>query len=63
MVTSAPATGALLGSVTCPAKAGIHGANLQKRAVKELDSRFGGNDQRFIPLHIHHNFRILISHS
>ena len=30
-----------------PAKAGIHLANLRKRAVDGLDSRFRGNDRRF----------------
>jgi hypothetical protein len=31
-----------------PAKAGIHSANLRKCAVRRLDSRFRGNDRRFV---------------
>ena len=40
-------TRALLAAVI-PAKAGIHSANLQKCAVHGLDSRFRGNDRRFV---------------
>jgi hypothetical protein len=31
-----------------PANAGIHSANLGKRAAYGLDSRFHGNDRRFV---------------
>jgi len=40
-------TGALQAAVI-PAKAGIHSANLGKCAVHGLDSRFRGNDRRFV---------------
>jgi len=36
-----------LEAAVIPAKAGIHSANLRKRAVDGLDSRFRGNDRRF----------------
>jgi len=35
-------------SAVIPAKAGIHSANLRKSAVHGLDSRFRGNDRRFV---------------
>jgi hypothetical protein len=40
-------TGALQAAVI-PAKAGIHSADLGKCAVHGLDSRFRGNDRRFV---------------
>jgi hypothetical protein len=37
-----------LQAAVIPAKAGIHSASLGKCAVHALDSRFRGNDRRFV---------------
>jgi hypothetical protein len=37
-----------LQAAVIPAKAGIQSAGLWKRAVRERDSRFRGNDGRFV---------------
>ena len=37
-----------LQAAVIPAKAGIHSSNLRKCAVHRLDSRFRGNDRRFV---------------
>ena len=52
-MTASPGSGVIcekqaLQAAVIPAKAGIHSANLRKCAVHGLDSRFRGNDLRFV---------------